>query len=96
MQPLLNKPGLEAMREGQRLADFICALSGTQRGDLKLGWRALPLNPSLIAALLACRLRRRRPLLIEAFMLALAQSKVPAVKDISDEAAAPVHLGCPC
>jgi hypothetical protein len=40
MQPLLNKPGLEAMREDQRLADFICVLRGTQRGDLKMGWRA--------------------------------------------------------
>src|SRR5258705_6910421 len=30
---------LEAMREDQRLADFICALRGTQRGDLKLGWQ---------------------------------------------------------
>ncbi len=40
MQPLLNKPGLEAMREDQRLADFICALRGTQGGDLKLRWRA--------------------------------------------------------
>jgi len=39
MQPLLNKPGLEAMREDQRVADFICALRGTQRGDLKVGWQ---------------------------------------------------------
>jgi hypothetical protein len=28
MQPLLNKPGLEAMGEDQPLADFICALRG--------------------------------------------------------------------
>ena len=39
MQPLLNKPGLEAMGEDQRLVDFIYALRGRQRGDLKLGWR---------------------------------------------------------
>ena len=32
---MLNKPGLEAMREDQRLADFICALRGMQRGDVR-------------------------------------------------------------
>jgi acyl-CoA synthetase (AMP-forming)/AMP-acid ligase II len=30
---------LEAMREDQRLADFISALRAKQRGDLKLGWQ---------------------------------------------------------
>jgi hypothetical protein len=43
----------------------------------------MPLNPSLLAALLACRLRRRRPLLIEALMLALAAQLDPFFRTCS-------------
>lgn len=39
MQPLLNNSDLE-MPEDQRIADFIFALRGTQRGDVKLGSQA--------------------------------------------------------
>ena len=56
-------------------SDFVPRLSSHSVCITLTSW--LPLDPSLIAALLACRLRRRRPLLIEASMLALAGQSGP-------------------
>ena len=58
MQPLLNKPGLEATGEDQRFADFICALRERQRCYFELGWTKL--EPFLATGTILGKAQERR------------------------------------